>query len=193
MESPASARGRFLYLVWSLAALGVLIPFIVYIGRQQYAFVQAPELMGRWYATLTLDRALGDHSAPASRVIDGSIQLWPDSLGENGPFRAPYVGHSELDLGPFGFGRGWQFSTSHFPAPGVSDPSRFIVAKLGVDDTLEVIVNPFVSHGYLELRVAQTGDSLTGRWTFRSDVPAALGRVVLRRRSGSISDRLRHN
>lgn len=124
-------------------------------------------LLGRWDLTLARGRR---------RHARGTI-VFTDSAGPRAPSGTPYRtlptwrGSYAVSLDSlFGKGEGGVESTSRSdPPPG--EAAAPVHAVLSPADSVDLVFEPYVSHGPLSLAGVRRADSITGRWRQRTGAP----------------------
>ena len=146
----------------------------------------APSLAGTWAIELHLDTSYLERR-PQAADVRGTLAFRArtpaDTARYIGVGDVSYVGRADLDLRPFGFeARPWELAEagSATVAPGARAGADVAVAWAGAGDTVYVVVNPFVSHGGVQLAGTWRGDALAGRWVVPGYATMAVGSFRVR-------------
>jgi len=131
------------------------------IGCPASGDVRAIDLRRKWNAELTTDSAVNLEKAQIGRALVGSIELTSrDSSSRGVIFTGKYSGD--------------------FESIGVAPTKGEILAFAPPGDTVRIIVNPTVDHGFIELVARCRSNELSGAWAQYGDPATAWGHFVMR-------------
>ncbi len=167
---------RFLLLAMLLFLLACLVPFLVLARDLRIAHTWAPRLPGDWVATFTqtipYDSAPPDTFETVARIGIDSSQLFD-----------PVRGSLRDDFVQWLFSRDAELlSSSYFPRRGVERPTQVVQGRPIGPDSLELAINPFMSHGVVMIRGEHRDDRFEGTWFMVTDWHPVAGVFTWRRR-----------
>jgi hypothetical protein len=161
--STSAVPKHFLLLSATLFALAWLVPFWVLVRDGQFVELRAPGLVGTWRAAFVVLRA-GPDSTPGVFETGATLTIDRNRLND------PIVGDLTQDLVRWVFDRGVTLmSTSYFPDTTLRHPTQHIRGSVEGHDSLQLAINPFMSHGVVVLLGSQHADTLAGRWFMVTD------------------------
>jgi hypothetical protein len=142
------------------------------------------DVAGDWRIQLHLDSSILQER-PSQLDVSGELRLRYRTAADTqwgvNDTTITHLGRARLSLKPFGFGdRPWERkelgSTSIGPGAYTNQDVAVVTSE---SDSIHIRINPFVSHGGLDLYAPVADDSLKGRWMVPGIGPAAWGRFTM--------------
>lgn len=143
------------------AALSKLLPalaaalFLVPIGSAHAQGTRT--LAGRWSVSMTVDSGT---TAKGTATVSGNLVAVSVPGADPPTFRGSY----QIPLSTI----------------GLSPDAAPLLARVGRDDSIRIVLNPNVDHGHIEMVGALKPGAIEGRWTWIGRPTAAGGRFTLR-------------